>query len=177
MKTKGIPGIVLGLWLAFPFLLEGQALDPKLAPLEPLLGKTWSGMMKAPDGSAEWEIIVEYKLFGRGGVIKYSRTAPARQGLEEGYLYWDDIAGKIAHFAVDGGGVFATGYVTVDKNVVTFEGRMTWPAAPPNPGIKQAYDFRNTFEFLPGGGMVDRWFQNAFGPWRPGHVITFKARK
>jgi len=23
--------------------------------------------------------------------------------------------------------------------------------------------------------MTDRWFQNAFGPWRPGHVITFKA--
>jgi hypothetical protein len=23
--------------------------------------------------------------------------------------------------------------------------------------------------------MVDKWFQNAFGPWRPGHVVNFKA--
>jgi hypothetical protein len=30
----------------------------------------------------------------------------------------------------------------------------------------------------PGGCMmIDRWFQNAFGPWRPGHVIEFAEIK
>jgi hypothetical protein len=176
MSAPGILGLALAVILACPLLGKGQALDPKLAALEPLLNKEWTGRMKAPDGSAEWEVLLRYEAVWGGRVVKYARMAPAQNSSEEGFLYWDDIAKKIAIFAVHSSAVFSTGFVSAEKNGLTFEGRMTWPAAPPNPGVKQSYDFKNTFEFLSATELVDKWFQNAFGPWRPGHVISFQAR-
>ncbi len=90
----------------------------------------------------------------------------------EGYFYWDDIAGKIAFFFIESGGVFNTGFVSADSNVITIEGKMTWPIQF-NPEVMQSYDFKNSFEFTDDGKMIDKWFQNAFGPWQPGHVIEF----
>jgi hypothetical protein len=40
---------------------------------------------------------------------------------------------------------------------------------------ERTFEFRNTFEFAAGGKMTDRWFQNAFGSWRAGHVIELTA--
>jgi hypothetical protein len=147
--------------------------DPKLALLAPLINEEWTGMMKAPDESAEWKVECRYEAVWNGKVIKYTRTIPTQNSVEEGYIYWDDIAKKMAFFTIYSSAVFASGFVSVEKNIITFEGKMTWPAPPPNPGIKQSYDFRNTFEMKSATEMVDRWFQNAFGPWRPGHVIEF----
>jgi hypothetical protein len=175
------PGRAIGLILSLLVLagLSGAVsnLDPKLAPLTPLLDKDWRGMLKAPDGSAEWETLYRFEAVWGGKVIKSTRTTPARNSVEEAYIYWDDPAQKPAFFSIQSSGVFATGFVSVEGKVLTFEGRMTWPDPPPNPGVKQSYDFRNTFEVLSESEMVDRWFQNAFGPWRPGHVINFRAAK
>lgn len=152
------------------------ALDPHLAPLAPLLNKEWRGTMKSVDGSPDWEVVCRFESVWTGKAVKYYRSAPAQKNEEEEtFLYWDDIAGKIAFFSIHSGGTFRTGYVTAEGDTLTFEGRMTWPSPPPDPRVNQAYDFRNTFTFTSGEEMIDRWFQNAFGPWRPGHEIVFKA--
>jgi hypothetical protein len=177
MTLRRISGLACFLLLISGLGLRGQVLDPKLSPLEPLLNKDWRGILKAPDGSAEWATACRFEAVWGGQVIKYSRTTPERKSVEEGYIYWDDVAKKPAFFSIQSSAVFMTGFISVDKKVITFEGRMTWPTPPPNPQVKQSYDFRNTFEILSDSEMVDRWFQNAFGPWRPGHVITFRAGK
>jgi hypothetical protein len=177
MASKRTIGLVLALVVLTGLSQAGPGLDPKLAPLEPLLHKDWRGMLKAPDGSAAWETACRFEPVWAGKVIKYTRTTPERDSVEEGYIYWDDPAQMLAFFSIQSGGVFSTGFVSIDQKLITIRGRMTWPAPPPNPGVKQSYDFRNTFELLSESEMVDRWFQNAFGPWRPGHVITFREAK
>jgi hypothetical protein len=177
MTLKRISLLACFLLLLSGLGLGGPVLDPKLAPLAPLLNKDWRGMMKAPDGSAKWETTCRFDAVWGGRVIKYSRTTPERNSFEEGFVYWDDAAKKPAFFSIVSNAVFTAGFISVDKNVITFEGQMTWPSAPSNPQVKQRYDFRNTFEFLAESEMVDRWFQDAFGPWQPGHVITFRAGK
>lgn len=155
--------------------VAAAALDPRMSALEPLLQKEWKGMMKAPDGSAEWEVVCRFEAVGSGLLVKYDRRTMVLNDFEEGYFYWDDIVKKIALFAVHSGGSFRTGYVSSENNVLTMEGRMAWPSAPPDPRVKQAYEFRNTLSFSSADEMTDRWFQNAFGPWRPGHEIVLKA--
>jgi len=177
ISRKGAPGIALIVFLALQIPLPGQALDLRLAILEPLLNKEWRGMMKAPDGSAEWEVVCTYKPILDGKAVKVARTSAAQNGLEEGTIYWDGPAGKVAFFSIHNSGVFSSGFVSVEKDLIVFEGRMTLPAPPPTAGIKQSFDFRNTFELVSESEMVDRWFQNAFGPWRPGHVISFRAKR
>ena len=177
MKLKRTCGCIATVILVSGIGLSGQALDPKLAFLEPLVNRDWRGMMTAPDGSAEWETTCRFETAWAGKVIRYSRATPVRASYEEGFIYWDDTVRKPAFFFIHSGGVFRTGFVSAADGVVTFEGRMTWPSPPADPGIKQRYDFRNTFEFTSSSEMTDRWFQNAFGPWRPGHVVTFKAEE
>jgi hypothetical protein len=52
---------------------------------------------------------------------------------------------------------------------VTVQGKVVFP--------DRTFDYKNTFEFMPDGKMIDRWFQNAFGPWQPGHVVEFIEQK
>ena len=177
MADKRVCGLFLAAFFVLRSGLFGQALDPKLASLEPLLDKEWRGLMKAPDGTAEWEVVCAYRALWDGKAVRYTRTVADLQNAEEGTIYWDDTAKKIAFFSLQSNAVHSSGFLTVEKNVITFEGKMTWPAPPPEPGVKQAFDFRNTFELVSESEMVDKWSQNAFGPWRPGHVISFKAQK
>lgn len=175
MTSRNFFCLVLFLFLSASLSKAGTALDPRLAPLEPLLNKEWTGMLKAPDGSAEWKTVCKYEVMWDGRVIKTTRTTPERNSFEEGFIYWDDIVKKPAFFSIHSSATFRSGFVSIDKNVITFEGKMTWPAPPPNPNVKQSYDFKNTFTFVSATEMVDKWSQNAFGPWRPGHEIAFKA--
>ena len=176
MFEKKIFGLaLLALW-AFPYGLSAQTLDPNLASLEPFLGKTWVGVMKAPDGSPEREVICEYRALWNGKAVRSTRTIKFLQSFEEGTLYWDDRAKKIAFFTIHSTGVFSSGFLTLDKGTMTYEGKMTWPS-PLEREAKQSFDFRNTFELVTESEMVDKWYQNAFGPWTPGHVISFKARE
>jgi hypothetical protein len=132
-------------------------------------------MERHDESSAEWKTTCTCKVLWEGKVIKYSRATAERNSYEEGFIYWDDMAKKPAFFFIHSGGAFSSGFVSSDRNVITFKGKMTWPAPAPNPGVKQSYDIKNTFEFVSATEMVDRWFQDAFGPWRPGHVVNFKA--
>jgi len=176
MNMTKLSGLAFSLFFLLSFNLSGETIDPKLASLEPLLNKEWTGMMKAPDGSAEWKTACAFEAAWDGKVIKYSRATPELKSFEEGFIYWDDMAKKPAFFFIHSGATFRNGFVSAEGKTITFEGKMTWPAPPPNPDIKQSYDFKNTFEFISAMEMVDKWFQNAFGPWRPGHEVTFKAK-
>ncbi|MBE0665469.1 MAG: hypothetical protein IH584_06560 [Candidatus Aminicenantes bacterium] len=167
-------GIILAAIL-IPCAASAGDLDENLKIIEPLLNKKWVGELKAPDGSAAWETVCQYQAVWNGKVVKFTRTTAERDSFEEGFIFWDDIAKKPAFFSIHSKAIFSNGFVAADKNVISFEGKMTWPAPPPNPDIKQSYDFKQTFEFISATEMVDKWFQNAFGPWRPGHVVNFKA--
>jgi hypothetical protein len=177
MTIKRAGGMAAIAAAILPLIIAAQTLDPRLSPLAPLLNKEWRGTMKSVDGSPDLEVVCRFQAVGPGLVVKYGRRSTGREDFEEGYFYWDDIAKTIALFAVHSGGSFRTGSVTAEKGVLTIEGRMARPSPPPNAQVKQAYDFRNTFTFASADEMTDRWFQNAFGPWRPGHEIVFKAAK
>ncbi|MFZ5940560.1 MAG: hypothetical protein ACOYXB_08295 [Bacteroidota bacterium] len=173
MKKTIFISILLGL---LPLtLLHAQSPGEKLAPLQPFLSKTWTGEFKAPDGTLVANVYRTFEVADGGQLIRLKKWSDNKPGQAEGYFYWDPVAGKIACFCIENNGVFYTAYVSAEGNLITFEGRMTWPE-PLNPQAKQSYDFRNTFEFTDDGQMTDRWYQNAFGPWMPGHVIEFRAK-
>jgi hypothetical protein len=165
--------LILSLSLAAYVSQAGQKADPRLSPLEPLLNKTWVGALKAPDGSAEFKVVRRFEAVWDGKVIKYTKTNLDLNNSGEGYIYWDDISKKPAFFFIENSGVFLKGFISAENNLFTFEGAMTWPQ--PNPQGEQSFEFRNTFEITSESEMTDRWFHNAFGPWRRGHVIKFKA--
>lgn len=154
------------------YSINSQTLAERLSPIKPFLDKTWKGDLKSPEGEIISVEIRTFESLSDGKIIKAYIRNEGNSNRGEGYFYWDDIAKRIAFFFLESSGVFNTGFVSAENNIITIEGKMTWPAQS-NPEVKQSYDFKNTFEFTADGKMIDRWYHNAFGPWRPGHVIEF----
>ncbi len=151
------------------------AIDPRLEAFSPLLGKTWQGALRSPDGRHESVVVRRFDLLEKGRVIRLTKTNRDLGTSGEGLIFWDDIAEDIRVVFVATGGAFLEGTVTAEGNTITLQGTMTWPDTPRTPGAKQRYDFRHTLELRSGTSMRDSWFQNAYGPWRAGHVVDFEA--
>ena len=156
--------LILGVLLARP--LQAQALQDNLGFLAPLVGGAWEGQMRLPpDGKKTAAVSLRFELMWDGAAVKYARSVPDLKFAQEGYVYWDADAKKACLFALDSRGGARTGDVALVEGQVTFTGRMAMQG--------KTFDYKNTFAIGSDGKLTDRWFQNAFGPWQPGHVIEF----
>jgi len=72
--------------LGLHFTVNAQNLDQNLKILAPLLGKSWIGELKAPDGSAAWKTTREFKALWDGSVVKYSGSTAEINSFAEGYF-------------------------------------------------------------------------------------------
>ncbi|MBN2091722.1 hypothetical protein JW964_19060 [candidate division KSB1 bacterium] len=151
------------------FSANAQNPDPNLKILAPRLDKSWVGELKAPDGSASWKTTHEFKALWDGTVVKYTGSTSQMNSFAEGYFYWDRAEQKVAVLIINNKGIYQKGLVMLEDSLITIKGTISFP--------ERTFEFKNTFEFTAEGKMIDRWFQNAFGPWRPGHVIEFTETK
>ncbi len=150
-----------------PVAAATPTLSKSLAVLAPLVGRTWRGQLRDPASGRGLPTEQRYEVLGAGAVVKLVSSTPALGQRSEGYLYWDRDAGAIAWFGIDERGIHTRGVVSMADSVLTVTGRISFS--------ERSFDFGNTFEFPGPGRMIDRWFQNAFGDWRAGHVIEFEA--
>jgi rhodanese-related sulfurtransferase len=141
--------------------------DP-LKILEPLVNRHWVGEMKSPDGSRTFKTDRNFQAIRDGSAVRYTASIPEIDSFSEGYFYWDREAQKVAVLVLSSRGVVERGTVSIENGVLTIQGTMAFP--------ERTFDFKNTFEFTADGKMIDRWFQNASGPWQPGHVVEFKEQ-
>jgi len=148
---------------------SGLTLSENLRILEPLVDKYWVGEMKAPDGSRTFKTDQNFQVVWDGSVVRYTGSIPEIDSYSEGHFFWDREAQKVAVVIFSTRGVVRRGTVSVENGVVTVQGKIVFP--------DRTFDYKNTFEFTPDGKMIDRWFQNAFGPWQPGHVVEFIEKK
>jgi len=164
--------LIMTTLIFFALAINAQEFDSRLKPLEPLLKSKWEGFLKSPDGSEKFRVIRTFEILQKGRIIKCTKTNVDRGNYGEGFFFWDDQHKKIAFFFVEDNGVFNKGFVETDSNLIKIKGTMTWPRKP-NPQVRQTFNFRNTFDINEDGTLTDSWFQDAFGGWRPGHVISF----
>jgi hypothetical protein len=167
----GLTKIALGLTVAAlataPSGASAQTLAEPLRFLQPLLGREWTGELRSPDGRASYRTTALFQRHFEGTVVKLTTATPEIGASAEGFFYWDREAGRVAVFLINSGGIFQRGYAALEDGVVTVRGTITFP--------ERTFEFRNTFELTADGRLVDRWFQNAFGDWRPGHVVELTA--
>ena len=156
---------ILVLLVVFHLSSGGQILSENLKVLGPLVDKTWVGELKSPDGKTVSKVSLRYESLWNGAAVKVSRSNPDRKSFSEGYFYWDKEEKKIGFFSVNNIGGPVKADVSIEDGKVCLKGSVTISG--------KSFDFKNTFEFLPDGKMVDRWYQNASGSWQPGHVIEF----
>jgi len=163
-----VAGVAMTL-LAFESPGTCQTAKENLKILEPLLNKKWIGELKSPDGSASYKTSHAFTLIGDGSVVKYTGIVLGLNSISEGYFYWDRDEKKVALFIISGNGVYRNGFVSIEEGLITVKGVINFP--------ERKFDYKNTFEMTADGKMIDRWFQNAFGPWQPGHVVELAVEK
>jgi len=157
--------LIPALLFVFHLYSGGQARAEKLGILEPLVGKTWVGELRSPDGKTASQVSLRYESLWNGAAVRVSRSNPERKSFSEGYFYWDNEGGGIGFFSVNSLGGPVKADVSTEDGKVCLTGSVTING--------KTFDFKNTFELLPNGKMVDRWYQNASGTWNAGHVIEF----
>ena len=157
--------VFAALLVVFHLSSGGQTLSENLEVLGPMVGKTWVGELRSPDGKTVSKVSLRYESLWNGAAVKVSRSNPDRKSFSEGYFYWDNEEKKIGFFMVNNRGGPMKADVSVEDGRVCLKGSVTTGG--------KTFDFKNTFEFFPDGKMVDRWYQNASGSWQPGHVIEF----
>lgn len=166
--TSLYAGIALAiLAVASPQAVRAQALTGQLRFLEPLLGREWAGELRSPDGRTSNRTTLLFQSHFGGTAVKLTTATPDLGASAEGFFYWDREAGRVAVFLLNGQGIFQRGYAALEGGVITIWGTITFP--------DRTFEFHNTFELTAADRMVDRWFQNAFGDWRPGHVVELTA--
>jgi hypothetical protein len=143
----------------------GQVLNEKMKGLEPIIAKKWVGEMMSPDGKNAYQVNLCYETLWNGEIIRFSRAIPDIRSFSEGYIYWDKDSDRISVFTVSTRGAARESEVCLEDGKILIKGTLSID--------NRTFNYKNTFEFTPDGKMIDRWFQNAFGPWQPGHVIVF----
>lgn len=167
--TNWMACVALALALAPPAYAEARDLPGNLSILAPLVGKTWTGRMTSPDGRQSWATERRFEVLWDGSAVRFVSSTPEIGASAEGFFYWDREAEKVAVLVVNSRGIHQSGTVTAKDGAITIEGRIVFP--------ERAFGYRNTFTPAEDGKLVDRWFQNAFGDWRPGHVIELTAKE
>ena len=166
---KQIKLVAISVLIIFQANVFSQTMNEKLAFLKPILGKSWIADFKSPNGQTSTKVIRSYELIWNGEVIKFTNSNPQLKYFEEGYFYVEDGTNKVMFFSVCNKGGAQKGEVLPEEGKITIQGQTT---------IRdKTFDYKDTYEFTADGKMTDRWFQNASGSWRPGHVVEFTKSK
>lgn len=111
----------------------------------------------------------KFTLLWYGNAIKFTESTPGKNANSEGYYYWDRQENKIAVMIINEKGIYQKGFVTLEEGFITIKGTISFP--------ERTFEYKNTFEIISEGKMIDRWYQNAFGPWMAGHVLEFTEKE
>jgi len=146
---------------------EKPSLNPHLAPLEPLLGKTWKGAFanSKPDRPivdvAHWE----RALNGQAVRQVHSINKGAYGG--ETMFIWDEKKQTVAYYYFSTGGFMTTGTLQVkDGHIVTSE--------QVNGDADGVTEVRATSEIQPDGKFHVKAEYFKGGQWVLGHEVTYQ---
>jgi hypothetical protein len=145
---------------------DKPSLNPHLALLEPLLGKTWKGTFKnsSPDKPiidvAHWERALN------GQAVRQTHSINNGAYGGETLFIWDDKKQTVAYYYFSTGGFMTTGSLQVkDGHFVTSE-QVTGDAD----GVTEV---RGTSEIQPDGKFHVKADYLKNGQWVPGHEVTY----
>jgi hypothetical protein len=161
-----IKTVAINLFLLFNFSAFCQQMSDGLKFLEPLTGKSWVADSKAPDGRSSTKVNRRYYSLWNGVAVGFEAANAELKYFEEGYFYLDDETNKVMFFSVSSRGGAMKGEVSEEDGKIAINGKTTIR--------NKTFDYKNTIEFFSDDKMIDRWFQNASGSWKPGHIIEFR---
>jgi hypothetical protein len=146
---------------------DKQALNPHLAPLEPLVGKTWKGTFKNSRPDKPVVDIEHWERALNGQAVRQVHSINNGAYGGETLFIWDEKKQAVAYYYFTTAGFMTTGTLQVkDGHLVTSE-QVSGDAG----GVTEV---RGTSEIQPDGKFHVKAEYLKNGQWAVGHEVTYE---
>jgi hypothetical protein len=146
--------------------LHAVELDPRLAPLAPLVGKTWRGEMSAPGAARKVVDVQRFEAALNGRVVRSLHSINDGEYGGETLFVWDDDKKAIVYTYFTTAGFYTTGSLEQGKGVLQFHEHVRGTAA----GVREV---RATSRLLPDGRLHVKSSHLKDGKWVDGHEVSY----
>ncbi len=163
MKNRTVLA-ALAVMLAAP--LQSAELDPRLAPLAPLVGKTWRGEMSPPGAEKPVVDVSRFEVALNGRAIRSLHSINDGVYGGETLFAWDDEKKAIVYTYFTTGGFYTVGTVTPAEGELRFHEMVRGSTTGPR-------EVKASSRILPDGRLHVKSEHLKDGQWVDGHEVRY----
>lgn len=146
--------------------LPAAELDPRLAALAPLVGKTWRGEMSPPGAAKPVVDVHRFELALGGRAVRSVHSINDGEYGGETLFTWDDQKKAIVYTYVTTGGFYTTGTMTAAGDALESHEVVHGTTA----GVREV---KATSRVLPDGRLQVKSRHLTDGQWADGHEVRY----
>ncbi len=147
---------------------QEPSIRKELDILKPLLGKTWVGEEKHPNGQSVLHFMMSFELMHNGKTVKRYLECKELNFQSDGYFYYDPDRKEIALLQLGSNGNFSVGNVKAENGTILQYGYSISPNG--------KLEYKNPLEMTADGKLIDKFFSFEKGEWRAGHSRVYTAK-
>jgi len=148
--------------------LHPAELDPRLAPLAPLVGKTWRGELSPPGAAKKVVDVQRFEAALNGQAVRSLHSINDGEYGGETLFVWDDEKKAIVYTYFTTAGFYTTGSLAQGDGVLQFHEHVRGTAA----GVREV---KSASRVLPDGRLHVKSSHLKDGKWVDGHEVSYSV--
>jgi hypothetical protein len=148
--------------------LHAAEIDPRLAPLQPLVGKTWRGELSPPGAVKKVVDVHRFELALNGRAVRSLHSINDGEYGGETLFVWDDEKKSIVYTYVTTAGFYTTGTIQPEGEALESHEIVRGSSAGPR-------EVKATSRVLPDGRLHVKSQLLTAGVWAPGHEVYYSV--
>ncbi len=146
--------------------LQAAEIDPRLAPLQPLVGKTWRGELQPPGAAKPVVDVSRFELVLNGRAVRSLHSIGDGEYGGETLFTWDDEKKCVVYTYFTTGGFYTTGTMQPEGETLQFHEFVRGTRSGPR-------EVKSTSRVLPDGRLHVKSQHLKDGQWVDGHEVYY----
>ena len=146
--------------------LQSAEIDPRLAPLQPLVGKTWRGELSPPGAARPMVDVQRFELALNGRAVRSVHSVNDGEYGGETLFVWDDEKKSVVYTYFTTGGFYTTGTMQPEAGALQFHELVRGTTSGPR-------EVKATSRVLPDGRLHVKSQYLKDGTWADGHEAYY----
>jgi hypothetical protein len=146
--------------------LPAAELDPRLAPLQPLVGRTWRGELSPPGAAKPVVDVHRFELVLNGRAVRSLHSINDGEYGGETLFVWDDEKKSVVYTYFTTAGFYTTGTLQPEGGALQFHEIVRGTTS----GVREV---KSTSRVLPDGRLHVKSRHLKDGQWLDGHEVHY----
>jgi hypothetical protein len=146
--------------------LQAAEIDPRLAPLSPLVGKTWRGALQPPGAARAVIDVQRFELALNGRAVRSVHSLNDGEYGGETLFVWDDEKKSVVYTYFTTAGFYTTGTLHSEAGTLYFHEIVRGTTA----GVREV---KSSSRVLPDGRLHVKSRHLKDGQWVDGHEVHY----